>query len=595
MEVSAIYHRTSDHYCYPLNEEELIINLKTGCDVENVYLYQGDPYLSGIMGGEESWQGQKVQIHYKKRLKHHLWWTITLTPQYKRCKYYFELHTKDECLYYFEDGFYTEQEMKQKGKTWSYFIFPWMNEADIFKTPDWVNQTIWYQIFPERFANGDTSNDPMGVKPWKYEKTNLGDYYGGDLRGIIEKLPHLQQLGITGLYMTPVFEADSNHKYNTRNYKKVDSQFGTNQDLKELVLEAHRRGIKVMLDGVFNHTGTDIEPWLDVVEKGQESPYADWYMVHKWPITQAGDTRDGRYYSFGFAENMPKLNTNKQEVIEYLLDIVRFWMEEFDIDGLRLDVGNEVSHRFLKDLRHMTKEIKGDFYLLGEIWHDSMEWLRGDEYDGVMNYPLAAAISDFWLYDNWEKKEFEYAINRCFTMYMQQTNDVLFNLLDSHDTNRLMDKVGDKDVFYQQLAVLFTMPGSPCIYYGTEIAMEGGHDPDCRRCMPWDGIEGGTFDKEIEEIQKLIQLRKSETAFQSRNFHFPNAYKAERLVEYIKLDNAQCVEVLLNCGQEPITIVSSEVTREKGATGDILYARKYEEGTLMPKGILIRRVAGERM
>lgn len=152
MEVGAIYHRTSDHYCYPLSKEELTINLKTGYDVEKVYMYQGDPYLSGIMGGEESWQGQKVEIHYKKRLKHHLWWTITLKPEYKRCKYYFELHTKNECLYYFEDGFYTEQEMKQKGKTWSYFIFPWMNEADIFKTPDWVNQTIWYQIFPERFA-----------------------------------------------------------------------------------------------------------------------------------------------------------------------------------------------------------------------------------------------------------------------------------------------------------------------------------------------------------------------------------------------------------------------------------------------------------
>lgn len=580
MEVGAIYHRTSDHYSYPLNEEELVINLKTGYDVEEVYLFHGDPYLAGIMGGEEQWQGQREQIYYKKSLKNHLWWTITLKPPYKRCKYYFELHTKDECLYYFEDGFYTEKEMNQPGKTLSYFIVPWMNQEDIFQTPKWVNEAIWYQIFPERFANGDTRNDPPHVKPWKCEETQLWDYYGGDLRGIINRLDYLQELGITGLYLTPVFEADSNHKYNTKNYKKVDPQFGTNEELKELVQESHQRGMKVMLDGVFNHTGTDIELWQDIRKNGKDSPYADWYMIHQWPVEEHKDTKDGRFYSFAFSENMPKLNTNHPEVIAYLLDIVRFWMEEFDIDGLRLDVGNEVSHKFLKELRRMTKTLKNDFYLLGEIWHDAIEWLRGDEYDAVMNYPLAGAISDFWLYKDWEKKEFEYAVNRCFTMYMQQTNDVLFNLLDSHDTNRLMDKVKDKDIFYQQLVVLFTMPGSPCIYYGTEIAMEGGHDPDCRRCMPWQEIEAGEYEEELEEIKKLIQLRKTQASFCSRNFHFPNGNPSKRVVEYIKLDETQCVEVLLNCGEETSLIEA----------GEVLYSRKYENGELKPKGILIQRV-----
>lgn len=584
MELGAIYHRTSDHYCYPLNESELIINLKTGYDVEKVYIHQGDPYLAGIMGGEEKWQGEREEICFKKRLKNHLWWTTTLKPRYKRCKYYFELHTKEACVYYFEDGFYSEAEMNQPGKTLSYFIFPWMNEADIFRTPGWVNETVWYQIFPERFCNGDTGNDPQWVKPWKCEKPGLWDYYGGDLRGIIEKLPYLQELGITGLYLTPVFEADSNHKYNTKDYRKVDPQFGTNEELKELVRLAHEKGIRIMLDGVFNHTGTDIAPWQDVLIKGQDSPYADWYMIHKWPVEHGRDTRDGRYDSFAFAENMPKLNTNHPEVIAYLLDIVRFWMEEFEIDGLRLDVGNEVSHRFLKELRRMTKAVKPDFYLLGEIWHDAMEWLRGDEYDAVMNYPLAGGISDFWLYKDWEKVQFEYAINRCFTTYMQQTNDVLFNLLDSHDTNRLMDKVRDKDVFYQQLAVLFTMPGSPCIYYGTEIGMEGGYDPDCRRCMPWEAIEAGKYDEEIEEMKTLIALRKSHPAFRGRNFHFPNDIAHPRVIEYIKLEDNQCVEILLNCGEDTAAIEAKEV----------LYARNYEDGRLMPKGILIHRVSGER-
>lgn len=583
MELGSIYHRTSEHYCYPLNEAELIINLKTGYDIEKVYIYQGDPYLAGIMGGEEKWKGGREEICFKKRLKNHLWWTTTLKPLYKRCKYYFELHTKEECVYYFEDGFYSEEEMNQPGKSLSYFIFPWMNKADIFCTPDWVNKTIWYQIFPERFCNGDKNNDPKEVKPWIYEKAGLWDYYGGDLRGIIEKLSYLQELGITGLYLTPVFEADSNHKYNTKNYRRVDPQFGTNEELKELVRLAHEKGIRVMLDGVFNHTGTDIELWQDILKNGKDSRYADWYMIHNWQLDKNEDTKDGRYYSFAFAQNMPKLNTSNQEVIEYLLDIVRFWIEEFNIDGLRLDVGNEVSHRFLKELRVMTKGIKEDFYLLGEIWHDAIEWLRGDEYDSVMNYPLAAGISDFWLYKGWEKKQFEYAINRCFTTYMQQTNDVLFNLLDSHDTNRLMDKVKDKDIFYQQLAVLFTMPGSPCIYYGTEIAMEGGYDPDCRRCMPWEDINSGKYDLEISEIKRLIELRSSEPAFRSRNFHFPNDFQNPRVIEFIKLDGSNCIEVLLNCGE------STEYVEAEEAEG-IIYSRRYKNGQLLPKGILIRRV-----
>ncbi|MSS63421.1 glycoside hydrolase family 13 protein [Velocimicrobium porci] len=578
MEFGAIYHRASDNYCYPLNEEELIINLKTGYDIERVYLYYGDPYSSGIMGGAEKWNGIREEIYYKKRLKHHIWWTTTLRPRYKRCKYYFELHTKTECVYYFEDGFYTKEEIEKQEKSPSYFTFPWMNPIDINKTPDWVNETIWYQIFPERYCNGNPAINPKGVKQWKYEKTGVYDYYGGDISGIDSKLDYLHNLGITGIYFTPLFEADSNHKYNTKDYYKVDSHFGTNEELKQLVKHAHQKGIRVMFDGVFNHTGTDFFAWRDVMEKGEKSRYYNWYMLNQWPVDEETSTEDGRYYTFAFASHMPKLNTNCEEVIEYILNVVKYWIQQFDIDGLRLDVANEVSHYFLKRLRKMVKKEKPDFYLLGEIWGDSISWLRGDEFDSVMNYPLASGISDYWIYKNWKKEEFEHAINRCFTMYMQQTNDVLFNLLDSHDTNRLMDKVKEKDIFYQQLAVLYTMPGSPCIYYGTEIAMEGAHDPDCRRCMPWEEIEKGTYDEEIEQIKTLIKLRKSHAALRSRNFHFPNTIDDDRVVEYIKLDGQQSVKVIMNCGEHAVLIKEE---------GKVVYNRNLVGNQLKKNGIVI--------
>jgi glycosidase len=227
-----------------------------------------------------------------------------------------------------------------------------------------------------------------------------------------------------------------------------------------------------------------------------------------------------------------------------------------------------------------------DFYLLGEIWHDSISWLQGDEYDSVMNYPLTTAIADFWVYKNRGRETFEYDINRCFTMYYSQVNDVLFNLLDSHDTNRLLDKAQKNiDVFYQQLAVLFTMPGSPCIYYGTEVVMDGSYDPDCRRCMPWDEIASGEKDTEIGEMKKLISMRKTLQSCKSRNFHFPGDVPQERVISYLKIGDNETIQVYLNCEEEAVKIPV------KGFD-EVIYSRKWSnsesaEGTLEPNGILI--------
>lgn len=583
MKLEAVYHRTSDNYSYPINEEDLIINLKTGHDVDRVYIYYGDPFENGILGGNWKWSGVEEELIYKKNLTQHIWWTTTVKPKYKRCKYYFKLISKNQSVYYFEDGFYTEDEMNQQGKSLSYFTFPWMNAIDINTTPDWVNNTVWYQIFPERFCNGDRSNDPEGTKPWGFHPVTNEDFYGGDLQGIIDRLDYLQDLGINGIYLTPIFEAESSHKYDTTDYRKIDSHFGDEKVFKNLVDKAHEKGIRIMLDGVFNHCGKRFAPWLDVLEHGPESKYYNWFMINQWPFDKGlHSTKDGSFYSFAFTSRMPKLNTNNPEVMKYLLDIVEYWVKNYDIDGLRLDVANEVSHRFCKDLRRLTKAIKPDFYLLGEIWHDAMTWLTGDEFDAVMNYPLATSIADFWLYPEKTSYDFECSINHNFTMYMQQTNNVLFNLLDSHDTNRLIDKVKDIDVFYQQLALLFTMPGSPCIYYGTEFAMEGSYDPDCRRCMPWEEIHSGLFADKIEKTKALIHLRKANNAFKSKHFHFIEDKNEKRILHFIKTDEDHMqVEVILNCSEQECTIERK---------GDELFSLLTVDGILKPKGVYIQQI-----
>ena len=568
---------------YPCNERELIINLKTGYDVKRVFLHQGDPFEAGILGGNEKWVGKREEICYKKRLKHQIWWTTTLVPPYKRCKYYFELHTDKEVWYYFEDGFLKEEQLHMEGRMLQCFIVPWMNQADINVTPDWVNDTVWYQIFPDRFCNGTPEKNGEDILPWRTGPVTNQERFGGNLAGIRKRLSYLKELGINGIYLNPIMEAESNHKYDTRDYTKIDPYFGDNEEFALLVKEAHELGIRVMVDAVFNHCGRRFAQWLDVEKKGEKSEFADWFMIHDWNVLKKqGDTRDGRFYSFAFNEYMPKLNTNNEEVIQYFSDICESWIRDFDIDGIRFDVGNEVSHRFLKRVRERVKSLKPDIYLLGEIWHDASQWLMGDEYDSVMNYPLMSGIHDFFLDKESTKEDFEYMVNRCYTMYMQQCNNVLFNLLDSHDTERLMNRLKNLNVFYQQLAVLFTMPGSPCIYYGTEIAMEGGHDPDCRRCMPWDEMDSEENRKRLEEMKKLISLRKSEKTFKSLYFHFPDTYREKRCVEYIKLDDAgNKIQVVLNCTKESVDALDG---------GEILFARGYENGKLAPDGTLIRRI-----
>lgn len=586
MDFNAVYHEANDNYCYPFNDDELIINIKTGYDIKSVNIILGDPFANGILGGGEDWEGEKEEIVFKKRLKNQIWWTTTVKPPYKRLKYYFELITEDERWYYFEDGFLSDEQKNLAGRSRQCFVFPWMNPCDVARTPAWVNDTVWYQIFPDRFCNGDHTLDPENVCPWRSHKETVRneESFGGDLQGIISKLDYLKNLGITGIYMTPINESYSNHKYDTVNYKKIDPHFGDEQVFKTLVEEAHNRGIRVMLDGVFNHSGYDFAPWQDVLQKGPESEYYDWFMINTWPLSEGGGhAHKGEYYAFAFFDDMPKLNTNNPKVRKYFIDICESWVREYGVDGIRLDVANEVSHLFCKELRTRLKSINPDIFILGEIWHNALPWLRGDEFDAVMNYPLGESIKDFWIDKSLTNEDFEFTVNRCYTMYMQQMNDVLFNLLDSHDTKRLRSDVKSLDAYFAQLAVLFTMPGSPCIYYGTEIAMEGSYDPDCRRCMPWDAIERGEYDDRINIIRQLIELRKKEPLLKSRNFHFPNEYADHpRLIQFQKVGwSDNYIEIIINASEEDVEIAHK---------GEILFARHYIDSTLLCNGILMRRI-----
>ena len=580
MNFASISHRGMSPDAYALNENEIVINLKTGKDITAVSIIHEDPFAGGATGFA-AWDGKAEPMTISRELKYHCLWTITLKPPYKREQYYFSISDGNKTVFLFEDGFYSPESANKPGRLRQYFKFPWLNRSDVFAPPAWVSDTIWYQIMPDRFRRGSSAPKRFPLRKWEDPKNiHFWDFYGGDLKGIAEKLDYLSELGITGIYMTPIFLSNSNHKYNTFSYDIIDPDFGTEEDLITLVDKAHSLGIRVMLDAVFNHCGTEFPQWQDVVEKGPESAYWDWFYVQQWPLPKILRNTAGKIYSFAFTGMMPKLNTNNPEVADYFLERCKRWVRQWHIDGIRFDVGNEVSHSFLQTLRRGLKAENPDIFLLGEIWHDSLPFLLGNEYDSTMNYPFLQCLNNFYL-DGLDARELEYGLSRCYSMYPEQVNNVLFNFLDTHDTMRCVTRCGgDRDALYQQLTLLMTLPGSACIYYGTEIALEGGDDPDCRRPMPWHKIETGECDEALAEAAALIRLRRAYPQLRRGKILWKHFDEAPRLICYGRnMGEDYTIAVYINAGDREVTV----------PTDNILYSRHLQGSALMPGGIAVLR------
>lgn len=483
-------------------------------DVKEVRLISGDPYNFG----QEKWYLHEKSMEKLFSTELHDYWLVKATAPFNRLAYGFHIIGEDGTEVFYGDKGFIYYDQNQLGKNINiYFRMPYFHEVDRFKAPDWVKETVWYQIFPERFANGDPANDPEGTLPWN-SKRNPGrdDFYGGDLQGVIDHLDYLQELGINGIYFCPIFKAKSNHKYDTIDYFEIDPAFGDKETFKKLVEEAHKRGIRIMLDAVFNHIGILSPQWQDVIKNQEKSRYADWFHIRKFPVEDLTNlTTDEleqvglvNYETFAFTGHMPKLNTANKEVQDYLIEVATYWIREFDIDAWRLDVANEVDHQFWKRFYKETTRLKEDFYILGEIWHSSQSWLTGDEFHAVMNYPLTDGIIAFFARDGLSPEEFVSALNEHFMKYRQQANEVMFNLLDSHDTPRILTICkGDKNIVKAALTFMFLQYGTPCIFYGTEIGLEGENDPDCRKCMVWDSTQQDL--DMLSFTKQLIRLRKN--------------------------------------------------------------------------------------
>lgn len=540
----SIYHRPKNNFAYAYDAETLHIVLQTKKDdVKSVGLIYGDPYN----WHEKKWTDQTLPMEKSGSTDLFDFWFVAIEPEFRRMRYGFQCSDASETLFYTERGFY----QTPPKDTAFYFCFPYLNKADVFHAPSWVKDTIWYQIFPERFANGDSTNDPKNTLPWESTLPTPSNMFGGDFQGVIDHLEYLEKLGVNGIYFTPIFKANSNHKYDTIDYMEIDPQFGNKETFRKLVNHCHERGIRVMLDAVFNHSGYFFEPFQDVLTNQQNSIYKDWFHLWEFPVATEPVPN---YDTFAFVSHMPKLNTEHPQVKKYLLDVARYWIEEFDIDGWRLDVANEVDHVFWRDFRKVVKEAKPDAYILGEIWHDSIPWLQGDQFDAVMNYPFTNAVIAFFGEKALPASSFANMITDVQHMYPKNVNEVSFNLLDSHDTPRILSLAkGNQDRVKLMYLFQLTFSGTPCIYYGDEIGMDGGQDPGCRACMVWN--KDRQDQKLFNFIKKLIQFRKSESVIANGGeFRFLHVEDATQTIVYERVNEEKRMIIVMNNSDAAVKI-----------------------------------------
>ncbi len=444
----------------------------------------------------------------------------------------------------------------------NYFNFPYISREDVYKAPDWVKDTVWYEIFPERFCKGEDNKQdllPWGAGEEVHSEHDIYRRYGGDLQGVINMLDYLKEMGFSGIYFTPIFKSPSTHKYDTTDYFSVDPDFGSNDKLKQLIDEAHKRSIKIMLDAVFNHCGGEHPFWQDVLKNGVNSKYADCFYImdRSKPIEVTNDKEKLNYKTFGFVGDMPKWNTGNEIARDYLLKAAEFWVKEYGIDGWRLDVSNEVSHDFWRAFRQRIKTINPDVYILGENWDNSYPWLMGDQMDAVMNYEFTNPVWNFLGVDphivrSYTPTRFKQAIDALLTSYPRNLTANLFNLLDSHDTPRLLTVCGgNDDIALQAYAIQMTLAGSPAIYYGGEVGLDGdGHNN--RKCMEWD--EAKQNQKLKQGIKRLIEIRNQYDATKAVELEWIAADDDNGCIAYKKQGSNHLIYLLLNSSDTPQTL-----------------------------------------
>ncbi|MDD3712790.1 MAG: glycoside hydrolase family 13 protein [Candidatus Izemoplasmatales bacterium] len=519
MENIVARHYESKEYIYPIATNKMHVKLEILCG-----------------------QIDKVSIKYWKRFKETEYSLVSMEnfslkfdspyyevvienyEQFRYLNYYFILEKDNEIYYLGKDAL-------SKNIPLRFFEYQYVNENDVFQLPKWVSGRVGYQIFVDRFNRVKTSDENSLFVDWKSEPTRE-NVYGGNLRGVIEKLDYLEELGISLIVFMPIFKAKSNHKYDTVDYFAIDPTYGSEEDLIDLVKKAHQKDIKIILDGVFNHIGYYANEFQDVLKNGKKSKYYSWFSFDK--------NNKENYLAVGDYKWMPKLNYESDDLCEFIISVGKYWLEKCNIDGWRLDVFDEIEERFRNRFSQEIRKTKKDVLLISETWHDGYELLASHQVDSVMNYLFRDYVIDYFINQKLSAEEFVKKLDWLRFRYPEPLMHGMYNLLGSHDTERIMNRAnGNIHNLLLAYAFLVFSQGVPVIYYGDEIGMTGAVDPGCRKAMEWDKVGNEMF----REIKSLLDIRNKNEVIKHGKIKF---FVFDSLVGFIRSYREEKVLILFN-------------------------------------------------
>lgn len=538
MRLDAVLHIPMSEYCHGLDESHIVYRMRSAKgDLREVTLYYADTAcrVTPIL-----FMPVPMELVASDLL--HDYWQAVVDSPYNRVYYYFELNDGVETKLYYGDVF-TDRLVDDRSQ---YFKLPFNHRADIAKVPDWVHDAVVYNIFPDSFA---TSREFISLHPVKmdFHGQTVSGKLGGTLRGVTENVAYLKELGINCVYVNPIFAAGEYHKYDLLDYFHVDPVFGGDDAFREMVDTLHTNGIRVIIDGVFNHCGWYFFAFDDVVKNQEKSEYCKWFYHLEFPVQRQADPElYPTYACFAYERMMPKLDTANPEVRDYFCKVGRYWAEQFGIDGWRLDVASEVDDGFWRAFRKAVKDVNPDALLIGEVWESANHWLQGDMFDSTMNYDFRKHCNLFFAEQSIDAADFAGRITNMLMRYRMQTVAAQLNLLDSHDVSRFLSLCnGDTDKYRLAILFMMTFVGMPTVFYGDELGVQGVLEEEYRHPMPWNA--GDTQLRDF--FKRAIGMRHELSALRRGDFRMISAEPGSDLLVYARRLGNQQVTICINRGQ----------------------------------------------
>ena len=521
------------------------IRIHTQTDIADVWLFLEDPDL------------RPMELKCLAETARYKFWEIQVKFNLENVKFSFGATTDKKLnIYYGTSGI-------------ANFISPsekWFYSEENFKrhlVPDWVYGGVMYQIFPERFNYSDTNSLFEEKVEWGSTPKRL-EFQGGDLYGIIDKLDYIQNLNVNILYLNPIFLSGSTHRYDTWDHFKVDPKLGGEKALEKLIDELHARKMKIIFDTSLNHVHPKHFAFQDIIKNGEKSKYKDWFTIYEYPvhlkhrphlyentykvgwdgnekeykqylektfleteipvknIDDDGPIVEPSYKSWWGVPDMPKINYSCEDARKWALDVTAFWINNFNIDGWRMDVAKEIDLLFWKDFRNIAKDSNQNVLLFSEIFGDTSQWLQGDMFDGTMNYSFRESMVDYFATKRMNISEFSDSLANLYFMYSFKALSSCQNLLSSHDVKRFLNRCSDDSSIYGPIFMQATFPGIAGIYYGDEIGLNGGNEPNNREAFPWN--DEGSWNINLQNyIREIMSIKSSNNILKYGNFQLlPN-------------------------------------------------------------------------